>query len=101
MFGSLVIILLLPNIINLKNQNQVISVKILNPEFRPLSRFFFWFFVIDMILLGWLGGKPVENPYIELGLFATFYYFFHLIVTKFFFSTIKTTRVYYIFCFKI
>ncbi len=79
MFGSLVIILLLPNIVNIKKNNQIVSIKILNPEFRPFSRFFFWVFVLDVVLLGWLGGKPVENPYLELGLCATFYYFFHLV----------------------
>src|SRR6185369_1262563 len=63
MFGALFALLALPNIVKI---DQVISLNILNPEFRPLSRLFFWLFVTDVLLLGWLGGKPVEDPYISL-----------------------------------
>jgi ubiquinol-cytochrome c reductase cytochrome b subunit len=36
--------------------------------------------VADFLLLGWIGQKPVESPYIEIGLFATLFYFFFFIV---------------------
>jgi len=32
------------------------------------------------LLLGWLGQKPVEDPFIEIGLVATFSYFFILLI---------------------
>jgi len=43
--------------------------------FRPLSKFFFWLFVLDCLVLGWVGGKSIEFPYTILGLLATLYYF--------------------------
>jgi quinol-cytochrome oxidoreductase complex cytochrome b subunit len=79
MFGALFALLLLPNILNISKKDQILSLNILNPEFRPISRLFFWLFVTDVILLGWLGGKPVEDPYILLGFIATIFYFFYLI----------------------
>ncbi len=80
MFGALFALLALPNIVNIVKKDQVISLNILNPEFRPLSRLFFWLFVTDVLLLGWLGGKPVEDPYISLGFIATLFYFIYLLV---------------------
>jgi len=31
--------------------------------------------VSDFLLLGWIGQKPVESPFIEIGMGATFFYF--------------------------
>jgi len=42
---------------------------------RPISRFFFWCFVVVCLLLGWLGSKPVSYPYLELGQLITLSYF--------------------------
>jgi ubiquinol-cytochrome c reductase cytochrome b subunit len=47
---------------------------------RPLtiltvSRNYFLFFLYNFLLLGWLGGQPVESPYVELALAATASYF--------------------------
>jgi ubiquinol-cytochrome c reductase cytochrome b subunit len=80
MFGALFALLLLPNIVNILKQDKIISINILNPEFRPISRLFYWLFVCDVILLGWLGGKPVEDPYIGLGFIATIFYFIYLLI---------------------
>jgi len=44
-------------------------------QFRPLSKFIFFVFVADFILLGILGAKHVESPYIEIGQISTFLYF--------------------------
>jgi quinol-cytochrome oxidoreductase complex cytochrome b subunit len=49
-------------------------------KFRPLFGLAYWFLVSDFILLGWIGQKPVESPYIEIGMFATGFYFFFLII---------------------
>jgi ubiquinol-cytochrome c reductase cytochrome b/c1 subunit len=48
--------------------------------FRPVYKFFFWFFVIDCFLLGWVGASPVRYPFLELGQFCTMYYFIYLII---------------------
>lgn len=45
--------------------------------FKPISQFFFWFFVFFSIILGWIGVLPVKFPYTILGQFFTFYYFIY------------------------
>jgi len=47
--------------------------------FKPLHKLLFWFFLLDCLILGWVGGKPVETPYTEIGQFATFFYFFYFL----------------------
>lgn len=51
-----------------------------NTTFRPVFKFFFWFFIADFIILTWVGQKPVRNSFILLGQFATFYYFTFFLV---------------------
>jgi len=48
--------------------------------FRPVFKFFFWFFLVNCFVLGWIGGKPIEYPYYSIGVFATLFYFFYFIV---------------------
>jgi ubiquinol-cytochrome c reductase cytochrome b subunit len=48
--------------------------------FRPLHRYCFWIWVGNAIVLGWIGGNPVEDPYILIGQLATVVYFAYLLV---------------------
>ncbi len=66
MVGAILILLTLP-ILN--------TSKLRNTKFRPIFNFFFWFLVTDFLLLGWIGQKPVETPYIEIGMAGTAFYF--------------------------
>nr|BAB19295.1 cytochrome b [Scleropages formosus] len=43
--------------------------------FRPLSQFLFWALVADMLILTWIGGMPVELPFILIGQIASILYF--------------------------
>jgi ubiquinol-cytochrome c reductase cytochrome b subunit len=61
------------------NPNTFVIYK--NPDFRPTFKFFFWCFVCNFILLGWIGAKPVEDPYIQLGQIATFFHFFYFFLS--------------------
>lgn len=69
MFLAIIMLLLLPFM-----NTSIIR----NSSYRPLFRYFYWFLVSDFILLGWIGQKPVESPYIEIGFYATYFYFIFL-----------------------
>jgi quinol-cytochrome oxidoreductase complex cytochrome b subunit len=71
MVSAILILLLLP----FNNISEVRSNK-----FRPVFSYAYWFLVADFLILGWIGQKPAEEPYIEIGMLATFFYFFFLII---------------------
>ena len=54
--------------------------KIRSGHFRPIFGISFFFLVADFLLLGWIGQKPVESPYVEVGMVATAFYFIYLLV---------------------
>jgi len=66
MFGSLLILLAMP---------LLDTSRIRGSQFRPLMRLSFWVFVVDFLLLMWLGSCHVESPFIEIGQAATAFYF--------------------------
>jgi quinol-cytochrome oxidoreductase complex cytochrome b subunit len=75
MASALLVLLILPFI----NTSEIRSSR-----FRPFYKKFFWLFVADCLILGWIGAKPVEYPYIIIGQIATFcYFFFFLIIIPF------------------
>lgn len=72
---ALIILFFLPAIA--LPSNLPLEFTINNPNFRPLHRISFWIFIGIVIILGWIGSKPVELPYINIGLVSTIYYFVH------------------------
>uniref|UniRef100_UPI0030FE9DBB cytochrome b n=1 Tax=Pachylophus rufescens TaxID=3127035 RepID=UPI0030FE9DBB len=49
-------------------------------QFYPLNKILFWMMVIIVILLTWIGARPVENPYILTGQILTIVYFLYFLV---------------------
>ena len=66
MFGSLLILLVLP-ITDIS--------RIRGNQFRPFMKLAYWFFVVDFIILLWIGAMHPETPYLEIGQIATAFYF--------------------------
>lgn len=56
------------------------STEIRSSRFRPMYRFFYYTIVSCCLLLGWIGGMPVEDPYVIIGQIASVYYFFYFLV---------------------
>jgi len=71
MFSALLIILVLP-ITDLGKSRGL--------QFRSFSKIGFYLFVVIFLLLGVLGAKHVESPYIELGQIITALYFSYFVI---------------------
>ncbi len=72
MFGSIAVLFFLP---------WLDTSKVRSAVYRPWYKLFFWLFVADVVILGWLGGKPAEGTYVFMAQVATFFYFaFFLII---------------------
>nr|QZI85883.1 cytochrome b [Laomedia astacina] len=48
--------------------------------FYPLNQSLFWFFVAIVVLLTWIGARPVEDPYVITGQILTILYFMFYIL---------------------
>ena len=55
MFGSIAVLFLVP---------WLDTSKVRSAIYRPWYKLFFWLFVADCILLGWLGSRPAEGVYV-------------------------------------
>nr|YP_097088.1 cytochrome b [Rhyacotriton variegatus]AAU20525.1 cytochrome b [Rhyacotriton variegatus] len=43
--------------------------------FRPITQVLFWTFTASILILTWIGGQPVEPPFIEIGQISSAMYF--------------------------
>nr|YP_009741999.1 cytochrome b [Opisina arenosella]QID76978.1 cytochrome b [Opisina arenosella] len=68
---SILILIILPLTFNKKIQGI---------QFYPLNQILFWFMIITIFLLTWIGARPVEDPYIITGQLLTMIYFSYFII---------------------
>jgi ubiquinol-cytochrome c reductase cytochrome b subunit len=66
MLGSLLILLAMP---------LLDTSRLRGGQFRPLWRVAFWLLVVNLLVLGWLGGNHAEEPYVTIGAIASATYF--------------------------
>nr|AGZ19019.1 cytochrome b [Idiocranium cf. russeli BMNH 2008.409] len=69
---SILILMLIPLLHTTKQRSMI---------FRPISQLLFWFIVMNTIILTWIGGQPVEDPFIMIGQVASMLYFLMFIFT--------------------
>jgi ubiquinol-cytochrome c reductase cytochrome b subunit len=72
MFGAIIVLFFLP---------WLDTSKVRSAVYRPWYKVFFWIFVVNAILLGWLGSRPAEGLYVVMSQLGTLYYFgFFLVI---------------------
>ncbi|WOI52516.1 cytochrome b/b6 [Parvularcula sp. LCG005] len=71
MLASILIWLLLPWL----DRSKVRSMR-----YRPIAKLWLLVLFVDFFFLGWLGGKPAEQPYIMMAQFGTAYYFAYFLI---------------------
>ena len=49
-------------------------------KFRPKFKIFFGILVIDVLILGYCGGAPAEEPFVMISQLAAAYYFAHFLI---------------------
>ena len=58
----------------------IVKTTVKSPMFKPFFSFFYFTFILDVVILGWLGSQVVEDPFILSGQLATSYYFLFLLL---------------------
>ena len=59
------------------------EIKTLRAFNQPLQKLFFWRFIALFLILTWIGGNPVEDPYIFIGQLARIIYLFYFLYILF------------------
>jgi ubiquinol-cytochrome c reductase cytochrome b subunit len=71
MFGSIILLFFLTWI----DRSPVRST-----NYRPLYKPFFWILMADIVVLGYCGGAPAEEPFVMISQLASIYYFAHFLI---------------------
>ena len=66
--------------------------KVRSATFRPIYKKLYWFLVVDIIVLTWIGGSPAEGHFILIGRLATIYYFAHFLILMPLVGVIETPK---------
>ncbi|YP_003587317.1 cytochrome b (mitochondrion) [Symphalangus syndactylus] len=68
---SILILVAIPALHTAKQQSMM---------FRPLSQLTYWFLVMNLLTLTWIGGQPVSYPFTTIGQVASLLYFTTILI---------------------
>ena len=71
MFAAIFVLIILP---------WLDTSKVRSAVFRPLYKQFYWFLILDVLVLGYVGAMPAEGTYLLIARVATAYYFIHFLI---------------------
>lgn len=74
------VIALLSSILILLTLPFSIKIKFKGLQFYPIRQIIFWTFINNVILLTWIGARPVEEPFISIGMNLSISYFIYFII---------------------
>ncbi|MNS90992.1 Cytochrome b/c1 [compost metagenome] len=83
MFGAIIVLFFLP---------WLDTSKVRSAVYRPWYKMFFWLFVVNAIMLGWLGSRPAEGIYVIMSQIGTLYYFGFFLVIMPILGLVETPR---------
>jgi ubiquinol-cytochrome c reductase cytochrome b subunit len=71
LFASLLILFILPH---------VHTSYIRSSTWKPISKFIFWIFIGNFIILTYLGGQVAEEPWVTISQITGLFYFIYFII---------------------
>nr|ATL63088.1 cytochrome b [Cassida circumdata] len=60
--------------------------KLSSNQFYPVNKIFLWMIMTSLILLTWIGARPVEEPFIIIGQILTTFYFSMIMINQLFYK---------------